>query len=75
MCGKFLCYARAVDTTMLYALNDYLATQITKGTEKTMEALTTHILNYCVCNELQAILVHHAIPPMRTSIITPQNSK
>jgi hypothetical protein len=45
VCGKFLYYARAVDTTMLHALND-LATQTTKGTEKTMEAFT-HFLNYC----------------------------
>jgi hypothetical protein len=30
---------------MLHALND-LATQTTKGTEKTMEAIT-HFLNYC----------------------------
>jgi hypothetical protein len=33
VCGKFLYYARAIDTTMLHALND-LATQTTKGTEK-----------------------------------------
>ena len=45
VCGKFLYYARAIDTTMLHALND-LATQTAKGTEKTMEALT-HFLNYC----------------------------
>jgi hypothetical protein len=45
VCGKFLYYARAIDTTMLYALND-LATQTTKGTKKTMQALT-HFLNYC----------------------------
>jgi hypothetical protein len=45
VCGKFLYYARAIDTTMLHALND-LATQTTKGTEKTMEALA-HFLNYC----------------------------
>jgi hypothetical protein len=43
VCGKFLYYARAIDTTMLHALND-LATQTTKGTEKTMQALT-HFLN------------------------------
>ncbi|OEU23630.1 hypothetical protein FRACYDRAFT_233801 [Fragilariopsis cylindrus CCMP1102] len=45
VCGKFLYYARAIDTTMLHALND-LATQTTEGTEKTMEALA-HFLNYC----------------------------
>jgi hypothetical protein len=33
LCGKFLYYARAVDTTMLHALNDF-ATHTTKGTEK-----------------------------------------
>jgi hypothetical protein len=33
VCGKFLYYAMAVDTTMLHALND-LATQTTKGREK-----------------------------------------
>ena len=42
--GKFLYYARAVDPTMLHALND-LATQQSKGTQKTMQALT-HLLNY-----------------------------
>jgi hypothetical protein len=47
VCGKFLYYARAVDTTMLHALND-LATQTTKGTEKTMEEALTQFLNYCV---------------------------
>jgi hypothetical protein len=45
VCGKFLYYARAVDTTMLHALND-LATQTKNGTEQTMKALT-HFLNYC----------------------------
>jgi hypothetical protein len=45
VCGKFLYYARAIDTTMLHALNE-LATQTIKGTEKTMQALT-HFLNYC----------------------------
>jgi hypothetical protein len=35
VCCKFLYYARAVDITMLHALND-LATQTTKGTEKAM---------------------------------------
>jgi hypothetical protein len=46
VCGKFLYYARAVDTTMLHALND-LATQTTEGAGKTMEALT-HFFNYYV---------------------------
>jgi hypothetical protein len=45
VCGKFLYYTGAIDTTMLHALND-LATQTTKGSEKTIQALT-HFLNYC----------------------------
>ena len=36
--GKFLYYVRVIDNTMLHALND-LATQVTKGTKKTEEAL------------------------------------
>ena len=43
VCGNVLYYARAVDTTMLHALND-LATQTTKGTEKTMEALVPFLI-------------------------------
>jgi hypothetical protein len=41
VCGKILYYARAIDTKMLHALND-LATQTTKGIEKTMKALTAN---------------------------------
>jgi hypothetical protein len=40
VCGKFLYYARAIDTTMLHALND-LATQTTKGTEKNNASTNT----------------------------------
>jgi len=46
--GKFLDYARAVDCTMLHALND-LATQTHSGTQKTMKAVQ-HFLNYCASN-------------------------
>ena len=48
VCGKFLYYARAVDDTMLHALND-LATQKNDGTQKTVEALI-YFLNYCASN-------------------------
>ena len=46
VCGTFLYYARAVDCTMLHALND-LATRVKDGTQKTVEALN-HFLDYCV---------------------------
>jgi len=45
VCGYFLYYARAVDPTMLHALNE-LATDITRGDEQTMKAMN-HFLNYC----------------------------
>ena len=45
VCGTFLYYARAVDCTMLHALND-LATRVTDGTQTTMKALQ-HFLDYC----------------------------
>ena len=43
ICGKFLYYARAVDDTMLHALNE-LASQQSKGTEQTIKAML-HFLN------------------------------
>jgi len=43
--GKFLYYARAVDGTMLHALNE-LASATHKGTQKTAIAMN-HFLNYC----------------------------
>ena len=52
--GKFLYYARAVDCTMLHALND-LATQTHSGTQKTMKAVA-HFLNYCASNPEAATL-------------------
>mmetsp|Transcript_116662 Transcript_116662/g.238649 ORF Transcript_116662/g.238649 Transcript_116662/m.238649 type:complete len:134 (+) Transcript_116662:1352-1753(+) len=52
--GKFLYYARAVDCTMLHALNN-LATQTHSGTQKTMKA-AKHFLNYCANNPNSAKL-------------------
>ena len=43
--GKFLYYGRAVDDTMLHALN-CLATRVNDGTQQTMKALC-HFLDYC----------------------------
>ena len=45
VCGKFLYYARAVDSTMMHALND-LASQTTTATKTTAKAMV-HFLNYC----------------------------
>lgn len=45
VCGTFLYYTRAVDCTMLYALNN-LATKVNSGTQETAKA-STHFLNYC----------------------------
>ena len=57
VCGKFLYYARAVDCTMLHALND-LATRTHNGTQETMTALT-HFLNYCATNP-DSVVTHRA---------------
>ena len=54
VCGTFLYYSRAVNCTMLHALND-LATCVTKGTQQTMKALT-HFLNYCAANSEATVL-------------------
>ena len=54
VCGTFLYYARAVDCTMLHALND-LATQVNEGTQETAKALT-HFLNYCAANPDSKVL-------------------
>ena len=48
VCGKFLYPARAVDNTMMHALNE-LCIAATKGTPATATALT-HFLNYCASN-------------------------
>jgi hypothetical protein len=48
VCGKFLYPARAVDSTMMHALNE-LCISATKGTQATAKALT-HFLNYCASN-------------------------
>lgn len=57
VCGKFLYYARAVDCTMLHALND-LATRTHNGTQETVKALT-HFLNYCATNP-ESVVTHRA---------------
>ena len=54
VCGQFLYYARAVDATMLHALND-LATKVNNGTQETAKALT-HFLNYCAANPDASII-------------------
>jgi hypothetical protein len=46
--GKFHFYARAIDNTMLHALND-IATSTINGTEATLAA-TNHFLNYAARN-------------------------
>ena len=46
--GSFLFYARAVDSTMLHALNT-LASEQANGTETTLEVME-HFLNYCATN-------------------------
>ena len=48
MTGKFLYYGRAVNDTMLHALN-CLSTQINNGTKRTKVALK-HFLDYCYDN-------------------------
>ena len=52
--GKFLFYARAIDNTMLHALNN-IATATINGTEATLKA-THHFLNYAACNPNAEIL-------------------
>ena len=46
--GKFLYYARAIDNTMLHAMND-IASAMAKGTETTLRAVK-HFLNYAASN-------------------------
>ena len=46
--GKFLFFARAVDNTLLHALNN-IATATVNGTEATLKA-TKHFLNYVASN-------------------------
>ena len=54
--GKFLFYARAVDSTMLYVLND-LATQQLTATQRTMEALD-RLLDYAASNPTALLRFH-----------------
>ena len=46
--GKFLYYARAIDTTMLHSIND-IGSAVTKGTEATQHAVQ-HFLDYANSN-------------------------
>ena len=54
VCGTFLYYARAVDCTMLHALN-YLATRFNNGTQQTVKAVQ-HFLDYCATNPESTVL-------------------
>jgi hypothetical protein len=54
VCGKFLYTARAVDNTMLHALNE-LCIAATKGTKQKGEALE-YFLNYCASNQSAEIM-------------------
>ena len=53
---KFLFMTRAVDNTLLHALNE-LACQASKRTQKNMEA-TKNLLNYIACNSKPRIMYH-----------------
>ena len=55
--GTLLYYARAVDSTMLVALNA-IATQQASPTQKTMERVK-QLLDYCASQE-EAVLTYHA---------------
>ena len=57
ICGKFLRCARAIDDTILHALNE-LASQQAKGTEQTIEAVL-HFLNHAATHP-DAEKVHKA---------------
>ena len=57
ICGKFLYYAQALNSTMMHALND-LASQVTAGTMKTEEAQQC-FFNYCTTNP-DASIVYYA---------------
>ena len=46
--GKFLYYARAIDITMLHALND-IGTMVSKATTNTEKAVQ-HFMDYAACN-------------------------
>ena len=46
--GKFLYYARAIDVTMLHALND-ISTMVSKATTNTEKAVQ-HFMDYAACN-------------------------
>ena len=57
VCGAFLYYARAVDCTMIHALNN-LGTRVKDGTQKTAKALN-HFLDYCATH-IEATVLYQA---------------
>ena len=57
MCGRFLCYARTIDPTMMHALND-LVTHITTGTMSTTQAIEC-FLN-CAATHPNSHITFHA---------------
>lgn len=62
--GKFLFYARAIDLTMLHALND-IAISASKGTEATMRALK-HFLDYAASHPDTKLLYQASDMILRT---------
>ena len=54
--GKFLFLARAVDNTILHALNE-LACDVSEGTQKTLEA-AIYLLSYIACSPKPKIRFH-----------------
>ena len=62
--GKFLYYSRAINDTMMHALND-LAASVNEGTQETAEAVT-YFLNYCASNQ-DAIKMYRASDMILTS--------
>ena len=59
VCGTFLYYARAIDCTMLHALND-LATRVKDGKQKTVAALN-HFLDYCAMHPEAVVFIEQVI--------------
>ena len=54
VCRTFLYYARAVDCTMVHALND-LAARVNNGAQETVKAVQ-HFLDYCATNPESTVL-------------------
>ena len=62
--GKLLYYARAIDNTMLHALNE-ISIGSTRGTTATMKAMT-HLLNYASSNPNAEIMYRASEMVLRT---------